>query len=57
MRGNMREHIHTGFPTFVYAGLSAIVMIQILRFIAAQLVDRDGLEPVGKMLGSLVTFS
>lgn len=52
----MREHIHTGFPTFVYAGLSAIVMIHILRFIAAQMIDRPGTESVGKILGSLVDF-
>jgi hypothetical protein len=51
-----QDHLHTGFPHFVFAGLSAIVMIHLLRFAAAQMVTRPGLETPGRILGSLVTF-
>lgn len=48
----MREHVHTGFVPFVFAGLSAIVMIHVLRLIAAQLADGDRTAPAGKVLAA-----
>ena len=53
----MNDHIHTGFPAFVFAGLSAVVMINVLRLVAAQMVLRPGMESAGKVLGSLVNFA
>jgi hypothetical protein len=50
------DHLHTGFPHFVFAGLSAIVLIHLLRFVAAQMVTRPGLESSGRIVGSLVNF-
>lgn len=55
-KGRMQDHIHTGFPAFVFAGLSAIVMINVLRLVAAQMVLRPGMEPAGRFIGSLVNF-
>ena len=52
----MQEHVHTGPVAFVFAGLAAIIMIQLLRLAAAELVKRNATEPAGKVLGSLVHF-
>jgi hypothetical protein len=50
------DHVHTGFYAFLFAGGSAVVMIWLLRFLAAWLVDH-GFESIGKPLGALVQFS
>lgn len=52
----MRPHVHTGFIAFVFAGASAVVFLNLMRFAAAQLVERPGTEAAGKALGALVTF-
>lgn len=36
----MRAHVHTDFVAFAFAGLSAIVMIHVLRALAVQLDDK-----------------
>lgn len=46
----MRAHVHTDFVAFAFAGLSAIVMIHLLRVIAAQLDDK--LPTVSKSLAA-----
>lgn len=46
----MRDHVHTGFVTFMFAGFSAIVMIHVLRALAAQLDDK--LPAASKALGA-----
>lgn len=48
----MRDHIHTGPAAFLFAGLSAIVLIHVLRILAAQLADHDGTETAGKALAA-----
>lgn len=48
----MREHIHTGPAAFLFAGLSAIVLIHVLRIIAAQLAENDGTATAGKALAA-----
>lgn len=48
----MREHVHTGPAAFVFAGLSAIVLIHVLRIVAAQLAERPGTEGAGKALAA-----
>lgn len=40
----MRDHVHTGVVTFLFAGMSAIVLIHILRAVAAQLPDGTARE-------------
>lgn len=52
----MQEHIHTGAVAFLFAGLSAIILIQLLRIGAGEMVKNQRLEPVGKVVGSLVHF-
>lgn len=52
----MQEHVHTGFVSFVFAGISAIVFIHFLRFAAAKMADTDKLAGFGKALGGVVTF-
>lgn len=51
----MSDHVHTGFYAFLFAGGSAILMIWLMRFGAAYLVDH-GFENIGKPLGALVNF-
>ena len=55
----MQEHMHTGFAAFLFAGISAVVFIQLTRLAAAQLVKPGSpafAESTGKVLGSLVHF-
>ena len=47
----MRPHLHTDFPSLVFAGLSAIVLIHVLRITAAQL-SAHGQERAGKSLAA-----
>lgn len=51
-QGVMREHVHTGPAAFLFAGLSAIVLIHVLRIVAAQLAERPGTEGAGKALAA-----
>lgn len=48
----MRDHVHTGFVTFLFSGLSAIVLIHVLRALATQMADRPGTASAGKALGA-----
>lgn len=47
----MRDHIHTGLVPFLFSGLSAIVLIHVLRVIAAFMASH-GSESGGKALGA-----
>lgn len=42
----MRDHVHTGLVTFLFSGLSAIVLIHVLRALAANLPDGKAREAV-----------
>lgn len=53
----MQEHTHTGPIMFLFAGISAIVFLNILRFLAAYLADKPGTEWLAKAIGGLITFS
>lgn len=48
----MRDHVHTGPFAFLFAGLSAIVLIHVLRILAAQLADRPATSGAGKALAA-----
>jgi hypothetical protein len=52
----MEGHLHTDFPMFVFAGVSAIVFIHLLRFLAAQMVSNEGTRGAGEVLGAIVNF-
>lgn len=53
----MQEHVHTGVVSFVFAGISAVVFIQLLRLVAAKMVEQGGaMEGAGKTVGALVNF-
>lgn len=52
----MQEHIHTGFASVVFAGISAILVIQTIRLTSAWLVASGKGESAGKVLGALVHF-
>ena len=49
-------HVHTGIVEFAFAGLSAIVMIHLLRFTAAKMIASPSLSGFGKALGGIVSF-
>lgn len=53
----MHEHVHTGPVAFVFAGFAAIIMIQLVRIMAAELVKHPATEGAGKVFGSLVHFA
>lgn len=48
----MRDHVHTGLPAFLFAGFSAIVMLHVLRALAAAMADRPGTASAGKALAA-----
>jgi hypothetical protein len=51
----MQEHVHTGVVSFLFAGISAIVMFQLVRLGSAWLVTKGGvLESIGTSTGALV---
>lgn len=52
----MQEHIHTGFSAFLFAGISAIILLNVTRWGAAHLVNNPSTEGLGKVIGSLVSF-
>lgn len=52
----MQGHTHTGFFAFLFAGVSAIVLINLIRFAAAAMLEHDGTKTLGKTVGALVTF-
>ena len=52
----MQEHIHTGFASVVFAGVSAIIVIQSLRLASAWLISSGKGERAGTVIGSLVHF-
>lgn len=53
----MREHVHTGPFAFLFAGVSALLFLNILRFIAIFAADKPGFEWIAKMIGGTITFS
>lgn len=53
----MQDHLHTGFIQFLFAGVSAVVFIQLMRLASAKLVDNPATANVGKTIGAVVTFS
>lgn len=48
----MQDHIHTGVANVVFAGLSAIIVIHVLRMIAASLAANGSTASAGKVLGA-----
>lgn len=52
----MSDHVHTGFVSFVFAGISAIVFIHLMRFAAAKMANTDKMAGFGKALGGVVSF-
>lgn len=50
----MQEHVHTGPVAFLFAGISAVIFIQLVKIASAYLVTRPSTEPVGKVLGSII---
>lgn len=52
----MTPHVHTGIVSFIFAGISAVLFIQLVRFASAQLVDNAATEPLGRTMGALVHF-
>lgn len=60
MRGStevsVSEHVHTGPVSFVFAGIAAIIFLNLVKLASAELVKRPGTEGIGKVAGSLVHF-
>lgn len=52
----MHPHVHTGVVAFLFAGVSAVVFINVTRMLAAKAAETSAFEPVGRWVGGLVTF-
>lgn len=52
----MQEHLHTGPLAFLFAGVSAVVFINLMRLAAIWLDDMPGFDRVSRVIGSLVSF-
>lgn len=51
----MKEHWHTSVDAILFAGISAIIVINLVRIIAAKAASRGGtLGQIGQSLGALV---
>lgn len=46
--------MHTGPIAFIFAGIAAIVMFNLVKILSAQMVQHPTTEGAGKVLGSLV---
>lgn len=53
----MQEHTHTGIVAFAFAGLSALVMFNLLRYAAIQLDDHQQTRWIAKVIGASLNFS
>lgn len=51
----MQEHVHTGVVSFLFAGISAVVFIQLMRLASAKLIEA-GHDGAGSAIGGLVNF-
>lgn len=51
----MSEHVHTGVISFLFAGISAVIFIQLTRMVAQKMVEA-GYDGAGSSLGALVNF-
>jgi hypothetical protein len=49
------EHVHTGVVSFLFAGISAVIFIQLVRLVSAKMIDA-GHDRAGSTLGALVNF-
>lgn len=53
----MQTHWHFSIENVVYTGLSAIVVIHLIRFAAAQFVKQGGgIGQLGEAIGAVVNF-
>lgn len=52
----MQEHVHTGVISFLFAGISAVIFIQLTRLVAAKMVTNPTTEGAGRAIGALVHF-
>lgn len=50
----MQEHVHWGLPTLVVNALATIIIMFLLRVIAARMVDDSRLETIGKAIGGIL---
>lgn len=55
----MQNHIHTGFVSLTINAVGVIVILNVLRLLAAQAAasDRPAMQTVGKTVGGLITFA
>ena len=52
----MREHVHTGIFAFAFAGVSALVFFNLLRFVAIWGSDKPQLDWLSHMIGGALNF-
>lgn len=52
----MQEHIHTGPLAFLFAGVSAVIFLNILRLVAITLASRPGESRAATVIMSLISF-
>lgn len=53
----MTEHLHTGMAAFAFAGVSAVVFMNLLRIFAIWLADKPQFEWLARAIGGVINFS
>lgn len=53
----MREHVHTGPFSFLFAGISAWLFLNFLRILAIWAADKPQLDWLAKVIGGSINFS
>lgn len=53
----MQEHVHTGFVNVVFAGLSALLIFNLLRYAAIELDSHQKGQWLSKVIGASLNFS
>ena len=51
----MSEHVHGGVYNFLFAGISAVIFINLLKFIAIWADDKPGFDWVTRMIGGAIS--
>ncbi len=53
----MQEHVHTGPVMFLFAGMSALVFLNLLRLIAIALAGNERTEWLAQAIGGFINFT
>lgn len=53
----MQEHVHWGLPSILVYAAGTILVMNVLRIVAAHFADDPRTETIAKVIGGLITFT